>query len=166
MVYCIMTCFANPNAKTIDASDVHPIYFANVDLVNDFMTWFDERVPLTKLENTHFDTYKAISSSGCLILTIVPVACKGYKNQNNIYVVEYNKLSDGNEIAGDTFTDAKVPTEIANMINTNSDSMRVKVYRAIVLTDKDSVDTLKKYLTSSDDMAKHLVTFPSIEELK
>lgn len=166
MVYCIMTCFASPDKKSIGANDVHPIYFANVDLVNDFMTWFDGRVPLTKLANTKFDAYKSVSSSGSLIITIVPVACKNYKNQNDIYVIEYNNANTGVELAGDTFTDAKIPTDIANMINANSDSMKAKVYRAIVLTDKDSVDTLKRYLTSSDNMAKHLVSFPSMEELK
>lgn len=169
MIYSLMPCFGD-GSKMITPEDIKPIYFKSIDLIKDFIEWFNQRVTLEVLDRPVPDgfvgTYKGITDNGLLLINIAEIACKHYTDQNVVYMVSVVNKTNGRDAFTDTYVDAKIATDMANLINANSDVYKASVVRVLVIYDEETLNTLKKYLTSSDDMAKYLSEFPSSEVIK
>lgn len=166
MMYAAVSIFTDNDSTTVSQDDVHTIYFGGASIFDEFMDWFNQRVPLTQIENpSQFASYFAEVQGGSILISTLPISCKHYKNEKEVYIVEFERTGTKDKIASDVYSSLDTAMKIATPVNIYSDAIHATVYKAMVIVDEEDLDSLKKYLTSCDNMAKHLCSFHSVEEI-
>lgn len=131
------------------------IFFANRDLVDDFMEWVKSRY--TFINEYHNEKAEAVGmknfmfyyTSNPFMLSIAPIACKDYKGQSILYKVIFKDNTD-KLLGTDMYTDKTVAESIANTINNNSDAIICNIEDCVVVDTKESLEGFKKFLITSN----------------
>lgn len=168
MLYTVLSCSWDKDKPSSIDGNINQLYFANVDLVNDFMMWLDERSPLSPVtEVAPMVAYTVpTSDGGNFVVSISPISCEGYDNHKEIYILEYYRVDTKANITAQIFVNIEEPLNLANKLNALTRCpVKAKLYRHMVISSEEDLTTLKKYLTSCDDMLKQIHTFHSMEEV-
>lgn len=143
--------------KLMTSQDVSIIYFANDTLINDMITWlkaryrfFDEvATESSKKAGIKNWLFECGPNHAFAMLSKVPIACKDYNSQAVIYKVD-GSSPDAKNVFTDTFVNKKVAEDLANLFNQNSDYHRCSVKEIMIINDQDTLNSLKKFLSSGD----------------
>lgn len=143
--------------KLMTSQDVSTIYFANDTLINDMITWlkaryrFFDEVATESSEKVGMKNwlFECGPNHAFAMLSKVPIACKDYNSQAVIYKVD-GSSPDAKNVFSDTFVNKKVAEDLANIFNQNSDYHRCSVKEIMLINDQDTLNSLKKFLSSGD----------------